>query len=79
MDAAFSFNLAFSSMQGGNEGNVHSDGAMLLNINEASSFPPTSTDEKNTFIWLFLRGQFSCFTYVYINSVINKKLSTINN
>lgn len=73
MDAAFFFNLAFSSTQGEIKGNVHGDRAMLLNINEAQAFPPVSTDEKNPFIWLFLKGQFSCFTYDYIyNDIINK-------
>lgn len=76
MDTVFFCHLAFVSMQGEKKENMHSDRAMLFNIREALAFPPWSTNEKNTIIWFFLKGQFSCFSCVYTYNVIvnnNKK------
>lgn len=78
MDAVFFFNLAFVSMQGKKKENMQSDRAILLNINEAAALAPWSSNEKNTTIWLFLKGQFSCFPCIYTYDVIiNKTLGTI--
>lgn len=75
MDAVFFFNLAFSST-GGIKEKKGSLRAMLLNIGEAQTLLPWSTNEKNTVRQLFLKEQFSCFTYVYTYSVIINKNST---